>query len=144
MGSFADSRSGGRREARKKVGLVRDPIATSRLYRNVTRPRFVLALLVLTGACGKDAATKMCLEDFEKFEKAASAKDEAAKDLAAPTYQSCGIACDVTKDEDACNAFKGVTETMCSELGKESCTKLCEGAEGDETNEYACAKAKSM
>ena len=85
----------------------------------------------------------MCLEDFEKFETAVKAEDEAAKDLSAPVYQACGIACDVTKDEDACGAFKTVTETMCEKLGKESCTKLCEG-EGDEKNEHACAKLKTM
>lgn len=110
----------------------------------MTRARILLALFFLTAACGKDAATQMCLDDFEKFDKAAKAKDEAAKDLAAPAYQACGIACDVTKDEDACSAFKGVTETMCAEMGKESCTKLCEGGEGDEKNEHACAKVKSM
>lgn len=108
------------------------------------RQRFVLALLFLTAACGKDAATQMCLDDFEKFDKAAQAKDEAAKDLAAPAYQACGIACDVTQDEDACKAFKGVTDEMCEQMGKESCTKLCEGGEGDKKNEHACAKLKSM
>ncbi len=122
--------------------MIRWP--ASRLYPRVTRPLIALALLLATTACGKDAATKMCLEDFAKFDEAAKAEDEAAKDLAAPAYQACGIACDVTKDEDACNAFKGVTETMCTEMGKDACTKLCEGGEGDEKNEHACAKVKTM
>ena len=109
----------------------------------MTRARILLALFFLTAACGKDAATQMCLDDFEKFDKAAKAKDEAAKDLAGPAYQACGISCDVTKDEDACSAFKNVTETICEQSGKEACEKLCEAGEGDK-NEHACAKLKSM
>ena len=85
----------------------------------------------------------MCLEDSEKFEAAVKAKDNAAKDLSGSTYQSCGIACDVTKDEDACAAFKSVTETMCAEMGKETCAKLCEGS-NDQKNEHACAKLEAM
>ncbi len=85
----------------------------------------------------------MCLDSFEKFETAHKAEDEAAKGLAGDTYQACGISCDVTKDEDACAAFKSVTETMCSKMGKETCEKLCDDGNG-EKNDHACAALKSM
>jgi len=93
-------------------------------------------------ACGKDANTKICLEEFAEFEKAHAAKDEKAKTLAGGVYQSCGISCDVVKDADACAAFKTVTEVLCDKGGKEACQKLCDG--GNSKNETACAKVATM
>ena len=102
-----------------------------------------LGLAVFTlSACGKDANTKICLEEFAAFEKAHAAKDEKAKDLAGGVYQSCGISCDIVKDADACAAFKTVSEVICDKQGKEACQKLCDG--GGSKNETACAKVATM
>lgn len=92
--------------------------------------------------CGKDANTQICLDDFKKFEEANAAKDNAAQKLAGGVYQSCGISCDVTKDEDACAAFKSVTEVICEKEGKEQCEKLCNAPSGK--NEHACAAVAAM
>ena len=98
--------------------------------------------------CGKDANTQICLDDFKKFEEANAAKDNAAQKLAGGVYQTCGISCDITKDEDACAAFKSVTETMCEKDGKERCEKLCNSGRGNsenpEKNEHACAALAAM
>ena len=95
--------------------------------------------------CGKDANTQMCLDDFKKFEEANAAKDNAAQQLAGSVYQACGISCDVTKDEDACGAFKSVTEVICEKEGKERCETLCNAGGGEsETNEHACAAIAAM
>ncbi len=93
--------------------------------------------------CGKDANTKMCLDEFKKFEEANTAKDDAARQMAGGVYQSCGISCDVTKDEDACSAFKSVTEVICEKEGKEGCEALCK-ADGSDPNEHACSVLATM
>jgi hypothetical protein len=94
-------------------------------------------------ACGKDANTQMCLDDFAAFEKAHAAKDEKAKELAGGVYQACGISCDVTKDADACSAFEKVTKVICDKEGKEACAELCQPASGPK-NEHACKAAAAM
>ncbi len=108
----------------------------------------VLGLGLAFTGCGKDAATKICLEDFEKFTAAAEAKDGKAGELAGSTYQTCGISCDVTQDEDACQAFQSVTESLCRELGKEACADLCNQGKGNdaspEKNEHACKVLESL
>lgn len=116
-------------------------------------PRTLLLTLagVLTlglSGCGKDANTKICLDDFKKFEDAVKAEDNAARQLAGGVYQSCGISCDITKDEDACGAFKKVTEVLCEKEGKEECERLCNEGRGNsekpEKNEHACAALAKM
>lgn len=97
--------------------------------------------VALTFGC-KDAGTEICLEDFEKFEKSAAAKDGKTLELASNAYQMCGISCDVTEREDSCAAFKKLTEAICDEGGKESCQTLCDG--GNQKNEHACAKVEQM
>ena len=107
----------------------------------------LFAILALPG-CGKDANTKICLDEFEKFETAVKAEDDQARQLAGGVYQSCGISCDVTEDADACAAFQRVTEVICDKEGKEACQELCDAGKGNdenpEKNEHACAKVASM
>ena len=105
-----------------------------------------LAAFALVGpaACGgKDANTKLCLEEYAKLGELMEAKDDKARQVAGGVYQSCGISCDITKDEDACKAFESVTKTLCDKEGKEACQKLCEGS-NDKKNETACALAEKM
>lgn len=106
--------------------------------------RFLYLALVstlLTAACGKSAATKMCLKDTAALDKAMADKSEEARQLAGQSYQACGIACDVTKDEDACKAFEKVTGIVCEKEGKEACAKLCKADKG---NAHACSLAETM
>ncbi|MCH9683625.1 MAG: hypothetical protein K0V04_19460 [Deltaproteobacteria bacterium] len=102
-----------------------------------------LAAALVLPACGKDANTTMCLDEFKQFEAAVAAKDEKARQLAGGIYQSCGISCDITKDEEACAAFKQVTEVLCEKEGKEHCETLCKAGES-ESNEHACAALANM
>ena len=107
-----------------------------------------LAALLVLPACGKDANTKICLDEFKQFEEALAAKDNKAQELAGGIYQSCGISCDITKDEEACAAYKRVTEVICEKEGKEACEELCKAGEGNsenpEKNEHACAALAKM
>jgi hypothetical protein len=109
---------------------------------------FTLALVLGLPGCGKDANTQMCLDEFEQFKTAVAAKDNKAQQLAGGIYQSCGISCDITKDAEACGAFKRVTEVMCENEGKEVCQKLCDSGKGNpdkpEKNEHACAALAAM
>ena len=114
-----------------------------------TRPLLLtIASALVLCACGKDANTKICLEEFEQFEAAITAKDNKAQQLAPGIYQSCGISCDITKDEEACGAFKRVTEVLCEKEGKEACEALCNEGKGNsekpEKNEHACAALAAM
>lgn len=113
----------------------------------MTRPRaalgFVLGLSFPLIACGKDANTQMCLDDFAAFEKANADKDNKARELAGGVYQACGISCDVTKDADACAAFEKVTKVICEKEGKAACDELCKSDSG-EKNEHACKAAAAM
>jgi hypothetical protein len=95
-----------------------------------------LTAAALALGCGKDANTKMCLDDAKKLDDLIAKKDNEARKLAGDVYQTCGISCDVTKDADACAAFKKVTTILCQKEGQETCKKLCE--EGKK-NETACA-----
>jgi hypothetical protein len=56
------------------------------------------------------------------------------------TYQDCGIACDVTKDEDACKKWADQTHAVCGEISKQECNQLCE----QDQNQTACEVAKTM
>lgn len=113
-------------------------------------PSILLAFALGLGfsACGKDANTKICLDEFKQFETAVAAKDNKAQQLAGGIYQSCGISCDITKDEEACAAFKKVTEVICENEGKEACQDLCDKGKGNsekpEKNEHACAALAAM
>ena len=97
--------------------------------------------LALSG-CGKDANTKMCLDDYAKMKDLMSKEDNSARDVAGGAYQACGISCDVTKDEDACAAFEDVTKILCEKDGDEACKQLCEGSNGKK-NETACKLVES-
>ncbi len=103
---------------------------------------FTVALLAGFSGCGKDANTQLCLDEFKQFETAMAAKDNKAQQLAGGIYQSCGISCDITKDAEACAAFKTVTEVICEKEGKEACQALCDG--GNQKNEHACAAVAAM
>ncbi len=98
--------------------------------------------------CGKDANTKICLDEFAEFEKAVEAKDAVAGEKAPAVYQSCGISCDVVEDDEACAAFKKVTEVICEKEGKDACQDLCDKGKGTdenpEKNEHACAAVAKM
>lgn len=109
---------------------------------------FALALGLAFGGCGKDANTQLCLDEFKQFETAVAAKDNKAQELAGGLYQTCGISCDIVKDEEACGAFKRVTEVICENEGKEACQKLCDSGKGNaekpEKNEHACKAVAAM
>jgi hypothetical protein len=101
-----------------------------------------LSLLVSLVACGKDANTQLCLDDFATLEKAGAPKGKGVPKDAGTVYQTCGISCDVTKDADACKAFEKTTDMICDGGGKEACDALCAGDE--KKNAHACKKAASM
>lgn len=107
-----------------------------------------IATALVLPACGKDANTQICLDEFKQFEEAVAAKDNKAQQLAGGVYQSCGISCDITKDEEACAGFKRVTEVICEMEGKERCEELCNKGKGNsekpEKNEHACAALAAM
>jgi len=90
-------------------------------------PRFALLTLafvsaaVLGGCETQDEATKFCLSEEG-------------------TSQDCGIACTISKDEDACKKWEKLTIELCDKVGKQQCQEICEA----DNNEYACTKAKSM
>jgi len=90
-------------------------------------PRFALLTLAfasaaLLGGCnGQDEATKFCLS-------------------AEGTSQDCGIACTISKSEEACKKWEKLTVEICDKVGKQQCQEICEA----DNNEYACTKAKSM
>lgn len=76
----------------------------------------------LLGGCNKqDEATKFCLS-------------------AEGTHQDCGIACTISKSEEACKKWETMTIELCDKVGKQQCQEICEA----DNNEYACTKAKSM
>ena len=102
----------------------------------------IFALFVSVSACGgKDANTQLCLDDNTKLKALVAAKDDAARELAGQVYQTCGISCDITKDADACSAFKDVTTLLCEKEGNDTCKTLCEGSNGKK-NDAACALVK--
>lgn len=109
---------------------------------------FAFALGLAFGGCGKDANTQLCLDELAQFEEAMAAKSDKAKQLSGGLYQTCGISCDITKDEEACAGFKRVTEVICDKEGKETCEKLCNEGKGNsekpEKNEHACAALASL
>lgn len=85
------------------------------------RSSLLLAMLWL-GACDKqDEATKFCLS-------------------AEGTHQDCGIACTISKNQDACKKWEAMTIELCDKVGKDQCQEICVA----DSNEYACSKAKSM
>jgi hypothetical protein len=82
----------------------------------------LLATAVLLSACSKqDEATKFCLS-------------------AEGTSQDCGIACTISKSDEACKKWEQLTIEQCDKLGKQQCQEICEA----DNNEFACNKAKSM
>lgn len=83
---------------------------------------FVVCALLSAVACKKqDYPTKMCLSEEG-------------------TYQDCGIACSVSKSEEACAKWSEQTTKICDERGKQACEELCEA----DDNAAACEKAKAM
>jgi hypothetical protein len=118
------------------------------MYQRTTSIAFTLALCLGLAGCGKDANTQLCLDEFKQFEASVAAKDNKAQELAGGLYQTCGISCDITKDAEACAAFKKVTEVICEKEGKEACQALCDTGKGSsekpEKNEHACAAVAAM
>jgi hypothetical protein len=100
------------------------------------------ALLVSTVACGKDANTQMCLDDFAALQKAGAPKGAGVPANAGVVYQTCGISCDVTKDADACKALETTVDMICDGGGKDACQALCDA--DAKKNDRACKKAASM
>ena len=81
-----------------------------------------LTTAALLGACGgPDEATKFCLS-------------------AEGTHQDCGIACTISKADEACKKWEKMTIELCDKVGKQQCQEICEA----DQNQYACTKAKSM
>jgi hypothetical protein len=89
-----------------------------------TRIAGVFLIGLASSACGKSAVEEICLSD------------EGA-------YQDCGIACDVTKNEETCAKFAKITTKLCEDNGKAACQELCEGS-NDKKNETACELAAKM
>lgn len=81
---------------------------------------FTLAA-AFTACKSEDYPTKMCLSDEG-------------------THQDCGIACEISKSDEACKKWETMTAKLCDEVGKDKCQEICEADE----NKYACDKAKSM
>jgi hypothetical protein len=80
------------------------------------------AAATLLGGCNKqDEATKFCLSGEG-------------------TSQDCGIACTISKSEEACKKWEKQTIEICDKVGKQQCQEICEA----DSNEFACTKAKSM
>jgi hypothetical protein len=78
--------------------------------------------VLLAAACKQqDEATKFCLS-------------------AEGTHQDCGIACTISKSDEACKKWEKLTIELCDKVGKQQCEEICEA----DTNEYACSKVKSM
>ena len=74
------------------------------------------------GACERqDEATKFCLS-------------------AEGTHQDCGIACTISKNQDACKKWEQMTIALCDKVGKAQCQEICVA----DKNEFACSKAASM
>ena len=89
---------------------------------------FALLILALTsaallGACVKrqDEVTKFCLS-------------------AEGTHQDCGIACTISKSDEACKKWETMTIELCDKVGKQQCQEICEA----DNNDFACVKARSM
>ena len=103
---------------------------------------FGLCVALASGlACGKDANTQMCLDDYEKLKGLMAKEDDTARGVAGDVYQACGISCDIVEDKEACAAFADVTKILCEKEGADMCKTLCEGSNGKK-NETACALAQ--
>ena len=79
------------------------------------------AALGAVGCKGQSTVTKFCLS-------------------AEGTYQDCGIACDVTKDEAACKKWADKTPEICGKISKDECNQICT----KDKNPTACEVAKTM
>jgi hypothetical protein len=104
--------------------------------------RLAALVLLVSTACGKDANTQLCLDDFAKLKEAGAPKGAGVPKDAGVVYQTCGISCDVTKDADACKAFETTADMICDGGGKDACQALCDG--DTKKNERACKKLASM
>jgi hypothetical protein len=104
----------------------------------------ILAVACLgLGAAGcnsQDANTKMCLDETAKYKGLGDKKSNEAKELLMGAMQSCAMSCDTLKVEDACPAYKDLSESTCDIVGKAGCQRICD----TDKNKYACDKAKSM
>jgi len=78
-------------------------------------------LPALAIGCEKSAVVKFCLS-------------------AEGTYQDCGIACDVTKDDDSCAKWAEQTTAICAKITKAECQEICT----KDKNPTACELAKTM
>ena len=82
---------------------------------------FAFLSAALLGCNRPDEVTKFCLS-------------------AEGTNQDCGIACTISKSDEACKKWEKMTLELCDKVGKQQCQEICEA----DKNEYACTKAKSM
>ena len=82
---------------------------------------------IAVAGCKKSAVVKFCLSEEG-------------------TYQDCGIACDVTKDEASCAKWVEKTKALCAKLTKAECQELCtkDTTQGGGGNPTACELAKTM
>jgi hypothetical protein len=82
----------------------------------------LLAVLpAISLGCKKSAVVKFCLSEEG-------------------TYQDCGIACDVTKDDASCAKWAEQTTAICAKATKVECQELCT----KDKNPTACELAKTM
>lgn len=98
----------------------------------------VATFLVTLGACGQDAATRMCRSDSAELRELIAAGDNGAIRLASLVYEQCRFACDAKGDEVSCQAYQEVTTYICQTEGERRCRKLC-GKSDDQRNATACA-----
>jgi hypothetical protein len=98
------------------------------------------AALSAAGCKGQDANTKMCLDDTAKFRGLPDKKSNDAKEVLMGALSSCAMSCETLKVDEACPAYKELSEATCDAVGKEACKRICD----TDKNKYACDKAKAM
>jgi hypothetical protein len=103
-------------------------------------PLLALASVGLGSIGCQDANTKMCLDETAQFRGLGDKKSDAAKELLMGAMQSCAMSCETLKKDEACPAYKELSEATCDVVGKDACKRICD----TDKNKYACDKAKSM
>jgi hypothetical protein len=99
-----------------------------------------LACVGLGAAGCRDTNTQMCLDETAKYKGLGDKKSNEAKELLMGAMSSCAMSCETLKKEEACPAYKDLSESTCDIVGKEGCQRICD----TDKNKYACDKAKSM